>query len=167
MPKHSKKTVDKVRELNRDPRLTTKDIAKKCKLTVGQVNYILYQLNLKNQITNQIIARARRYIEPEKVTNVKYAKKLKEKAHVRLTKSQLKHAKKIDPTIEPLQKMSLEYAEKLRWIAHPKATVPLQKMSLKTYFDKKDADNLAKIENQEPETVGGRLSRFFKKFLGG
>jgi len=48
MPKHSKKTVDKVRELNRDPRLTTKDIAKKCKLTVGQVNYILYQLNLTN-----------------------------------------------------------------------------------------------------------------------
>ena len=46
MPKHSKKTVDKVRELNRDPRLTTKDIAKKCKLTVGQVNYILYQLDL-------------------------------------------------------------------------------------------------------------------------
>jgi len=135
MPKHSKKTVDKVRELNRDPRLTTKDIAKKCKLTVGQVNYILYQV---------------------KVTS-----------NVRLTASQLKHAKKIDPTIEPLQKMSLEYAEKLRWIAHPKATVPLQKMSLKTYFDKKDADNLAKIENQEPETVGGRLSRFFKKFLGG
>ena len=129
MPKHSKKTVDKVRELNRDPRLTTKDIAKKCKLTVGQVNYILYQLNLTNQITNQIIARARRYIEPEKVTNVKYAKKLKEKAR-------------------------------------SKDTVPLQKMSLKTYFDKKDADNLAKIENQEPETVGGRLSRFFKKFLG-
>ena len=129
MPKHSKKTVDKVRELNRDPRLTTKDIAKKCKLTVGQVNYILYQLNLTNQITNQIIARAYRYIEPEKVTNVKYAKKLKEKAR-------------------------------------SKDTVPLQKMSLKTYFDKKDADNLAKIENQEPETVGGRLSRFFKKFLG-
>tara|TARA_R100000544_G_scaffold29607_1_gene15933 strand:- start:118 stop:510 length:393 start_codon:yes stop_codon:yes gene_type:complete len=129
MPKHSKKTVDKVRELNRDPRLTTKDIAKKCKLTVGQVNYILYQLNLKNQITNQIIARAKRYIEPEKVTNVKYAKKLKEKAR-------------------------------------SKDTVPLQKMSLKTYFDKKDADNLAKIENQEPETVGGRLSRFFKNFLG-
>ena len=126
MPKHSKKTVDKVRELNRDPRLTTKDIAKKCKLTVGQVNYILYQLNL----TNQIIARAYLHIEPEKVTNVKYAKKLKEKAR-------------------------------------SKDTVPLQKMSLKTYFDKKDADNLAKIENQEPETVGGRLSRFFKKFLGG
>ena len=129
MPKHSKKTVDKVRELNRDPRLTTKDIAKKCKLTVGQVNYILYQLNLTNQITNQIIARAYRHIEPEKVTNVKYAKKLKEKAR-------------------------------------SKDTVPLQKMSLKTYFDKKDADNLAKIEDQEPETVGGRLSRFFKKFLG-
>ena len=101
MPKHSKKTVDKVRELNRDPRLTTKDIAKKCKLTVGQVNYILYQLNLTN------------------------------------------HAFDTAPT------------------------VPLQKMSLKTYFDKKDADNLAKIEDQEPETVGGRLSRFFKKFLGG
>ena len=150
MPKHSKKTVDKVRELNREPRLTTKDIAKKCKLTVGQVNYILYQLNLTNQITNQIIARAYLHIEPEKVT-----------PNVRLTKSQLKHAKKIDPTIEPLQKMSLEYAEKL------KDTVPLQKMSLKTYFDKKDADNLAKIEKQEPETVGGRLSRFFKKFLGG
>lgn len=129
MPKHSKKTVNKVRELNRDPRLTTKDIAKKCKLTVGQVNYILYQLDLTNQITNQIIARAYRHIEPEKVTNVKYAKKLKEKAR-------------------------------------SKDTVPLQKMSLKTYFDKKDADNLAKIENQEPETVGGRLSRFFKKFLG-
>ena len=129
MPKHSKKTVNKVRELNRDPRLTTKDIAKKCKLTVGQVNYILYQLDLTNQITNQIIARAYLHIEPEKVTNVKYAKKLKEKAH-------------------------------------PKDTVPLQKMSLKTYFDKKDADNLAKIEDQEPETVGGRLSRFFKKFLG-
>ena len=48
MPKHSKKTVKKVRELNRDPRLTSKDIAKKCKLTVGQVNYILYQLNLTN-----------------------------------------------------------------------------------------------------------------------
>ena len=128
MPKHSKKTVDKVRELNRDPRLTSKDIAKKCKLTLGQVNYILYQV---------------------KVTS-----------NVRLTASQLKHAKKIDPTIEPLQKMALEYAEKL------KDTVPLQKMSLKTYFDKKDADNLAKIENQEPETVGGRLSRFFKKFLG-
>ena len=147
MPKHSKKTVDKVRELNRDPRLTSKDIAKKCKLTLGQVNYILYQLNLTNHAFDTA---------PEKVT-----------PNVRLTKSQLKHAKKIDPTIEPLQKMSLEYAEKLRWIAHPKATVPLQKMSLKTYFDKKDADNLAKIENQEPETVGGRLSRFFKKFLGG
>ena len=129
MPKHSKKTVDKVRELNRDPQLTTKDIAKKCKLTVGQVNYILYQLDLTNQITNQIIARAYRHIEPEKVTNVKYAKKLKEKAR-------------------------------------SKDTVPLQKMSLKTYFDKKDADNLAKIEDQEQETVGGRLSRFFKKFLG-
>ena len=141
MPKHSKKTVDKVRELNRDPRLTTKDIAKKCKLTVGQVNYILYQLNLTNHAFDTA---------PEKVT-----------PNVRLTKSQLKHAKKIDPTIEPLQKMSLEYAEKL------KDTVPLQKMSLKTYFDKKDADNLAKIEDQEPETVGGRLSRFFKKFLGG
>jgi len=140
MPKHSKKTVDKVRELNRDPRLTTKDIAKKCKLTVGQVNYILYQLNLTNHAFDTA---------PEKVT-----------PNVRLTKSQLKHAKKIDPTIEPLQKMALEYAEKL------KDTVPLQKMSLKTYFDKKDADNLAKIENQEPETVGGRLSRFFKKFLG-
>ena len=140
MPKHSKKTVDKVRELNRDPRLTTKDIAKKCKLTVGQVNYILYQLNLTNHAFDTA---------PEKVT-----------PNVRLTKSQLKHAKKIDPTIEPLQKMSLEYAEKL------KDTVPLQKMSLKTYFDKKDADNLAKIEDQEPETVGGRLSRFFKKFLG-
>ena len=146
MPKHLKKTVDKVRELNRDPRLTSKDIAKKCKLTLGQVNYILYQLNLTNHAFDTA---------PKKVT-----------PNVRLTKSQLKHAKKIDPTIEPLQKMSLEYAEKLRWIAHPKATVPLQKMSLKTYFDKKDADNLAKIENQEPETVGGRLSRFFKKFLG-
>jgi len=141
MPKHSKKTVNKVRELNRDPRLTTKDIAKKCKLTVGQVNYILYQLNLTNHAFDTA---------PEKVT-----------PNVRLTKSQLKHAKKIDPTIEPLQKMSLEYAEKL------KDTVPLQKMSLKTYFDKKDADNLAKIEDQEPETVGGRLSRFFKTFLGG
>jgi len=140
MPKHSKKTVNKVRELNRDPRLTTKDIAKKCKLTVGQVNYILYQLNLTNHAFDTA---------PEKVT-----------PNVRLTKSQLKHAKKIDPTIEPLQKMSLEYAEKL------KDTVPLQKMSLKTYFDKKDADNLAKIEDQEPETVGGRLSRFFKTFLG-
>lgn len=48
MPKHSKKTVDKVRELNRDPRLTSKDIAKKCNLTLGQVNYILYQLALTN-----------------------------------------------------------------------------------------------------------------------
>ena len=140
MPKHSKKTVNKVRELNRDSRLTSKDIAKKCKLTVGQVNYILYQLNLTNHAFDTA---------PEKVT-----------PNVRLTKSQLKHAKKIDSTIEPLQKMSLEYAEKL------KDTVPLQKMSLKTYFDKKDADNLAKIEDQEPETVGGRLSRFFKKFLG-
>ena len=140
MPKHSKKTVDKVRELNRDLRLTTKDIAKKCKLTVTQVNYILYRLDLTKYAFDTA---------PEKVT-----------PNVRLTKSQLKHAKKIDPTIEPLQKMSLEYAEKL------KDTVPLQKMSLKTYFDKKDADNLAKIEDQEPETVGGRLSRFFKKFLG-
>jgi hypothetical protein len=107
MPKHSKKTVNKVRELNRDSRLTTKDIAKKCKLTVGQVNYILYQVKVTQKV------------------------------------------------------------KKLRWVAHPEATVPLQKMSLKTYFDKKDADNLAKIENQEPETVGGRLSRFFKTFLGG
>ena len=48
MPKHSKKTVNKVRELNRDPRLTSKDIAKKCNLTLGQVNYILYQLALTN-----------------------------------------------------------------------------------------------------------------------
>ena len=146
MPKHSKKTVNKVRELNRDPRLTTKDIAKKCKLTVGQVNYILYQLDLTNHAFDT---------EPEKVT-----------PNVRLTKSQLKHAKKIDPTIEQLQKMTVKYAKKLKEKSHPKDTVPLQKMSLKTYFDKKDADNLAKIEKQEPETVGGRLSRFFKKFLG-
>ena len=146
MPKHSKKTVDKVRELNRDPRLTTKDIAKKCKLTVGQVNYILYQLNLTNHAFDTA---------PEKVT-----------PNVRLTKSQLKHAKKIDPTIEQLQKMTVKYAKKLKEKARSKDTVPLQKMSLKTYFDKKDADNLAKIEKQEPETVGGRLSRFFKTFLG-
>ena len=146
MPKHSKKTVNKVRELNRDLRLTTKDIAKKCKLTVGQVNYILYQLDLTNHAFDT---------EPEKVT-----------PNVRLTKSKLKHAKKIVPTIEPLQKMSLEHAEKLKEKAHPKDNVPLQKMSLKTYFDKKDADNLAKIEKQKQETVGGRLSRFFKKFLG-
>ena len=146
MPKHSKKTVDKVRELNRDLRLTTKDIAKKCKLTVTQVNYILYRLDLTKYAFDTA---------PEKVT-----------PNVRLTKSQLKHAKKINPTIEPLQKMALEYAEKLKEKSHPKDTVPLQKMSLKTYFDKKDADNLAKIEDQEQETVGGRLSRFFKKFLG-
>jgi len=100
MPKHSKKTINKVRKLNLDPTLTSKEIARKCKLSLGQVNYILYQLNLTN------------------------------------------HAFDTAPT------------------------VPLQKMSLKTYFDKKDADNLAKIENQEPETVGGRLSRFFKTFLG-
>lgn len=100
MPKHSKKTVKKVRELNRDPRLTTKDIAKKCKLTVGQVNYILYQLDLTN------------------------------------------HAFDTAPK------------------------VPLQKMSLKTYFDKKDADNVAKIEKQKQETFDVTLSRFFKKFLG-
>ena len=100
MPKHSKKTINKVRKLNLDPTLTSKEIARKCKLSLGQVNYILYQLNLTN------------------------------------------HAFDTAPT------------------------VPLQKMSLKTYFDKKDADNLAKIEDQEPETVGGRLSRFFKTFLG-
>ena len=48
MPKHSKKTVDKVRELNLDPTLTSKEIARKCKLSLGQVNYILYQLALTN-----------------------------------------------------------------------------------------------------------------------
>jgi len=99
MPKHSKKTINKVRKLNLDPTLTSKEIARKCKLSLGQVNYILYQLE------------------------------------------EMDHSAKEDVS---------EFVKE----------IPVQKMSLKTYFDKKDAP-----EPVEPPTVGGRLSRFFKKFL--
>lgn len=99
MPKHSKKTINKVRKLNLDPTLTSKEIARKCKLSLGQVNYILYQLE------------------------------------------ELDHSAKEDVS---------EFVKE----------IPVQKISLKTYFDKKD-------EPKASPTVGGRLSRFFKKFLGG